>query len=74
MTIIANGIFMRQVSAQLLPILKMIFLLKNIYAGNINTYYTIYLHILIFEASRGAGAQSETVKQTGCEFDPHSRR
>ena len=25
-------------------------------------------------ASRGAGAQSVTVKPTGCGFDPHSRR
>ena len=24
------------------------------------------------EASRGAGAQSGTVKSTGCGFDPHS--
>ena len=26
------------------------------------------------EARRGAGAQSVTVKPTGCGFDPHSRR
>ena len=26
------------------------------------------------ETSRGAGAQSVTVKSTGCRFDPHSRR
>ena len=26
-----------------------------------------------FEASRGAEAQSVTVKSTGCGFDPHSR-
>ena len=26
------------------------------------------------EASRGAGAQSVTVKSTGCGFDPHSWR
>ena len=26
-----------------------------------------------YEASRGAGVQSVTVKPTGCEFDPHSR-
>ena len=26
------------------------------------------------EASRGAAAQSVTVKPTGCGFDPHSRR
>ena len=25
-------------------------------------------------ASRSAGAQSETVKSTGCGFDPHSRK
>ena len=30
-----------------------------------------YLYI---EASRGAGAQSVTVKSTGCEFDAHSKR
>ena len=28
----------------------------------------------ILEASRGAEAQSVTVKPTGCWFDPHSRR
>ena len=27
-----------------------------------------------FEATRGAAAQSVTVKPTGCGFDPHSRR
>ena len=27
-----------------------------------------------YEASRGAAASSVTVKSTGCEFDPHSRR
>ena len=30
--------------------------------------------LIYFEASRGAGAQSVTVKPTGCGFDPHSRR
>ena len=28
----------------------------------------------IIEANCGAGAQSVTVKPTGCGFDPHSRR
>ena len=28
----------------------------------------------IIEASRDAGAQSVTVKSTGCGFDPHSRK
>ena len=30
--------------------------------------------ILLVEASRGAGAQSVTVKSTGCGFDPHSMK
>ena len=30
--------------------------------------------IFILEASRGAGAQSETIKLSGCGFDPHSRK
>ena len=30
--------------------------------------------ICVFEASRGAVAQSVTVKQIGCGFDPHSKR
>ena len=30
--------------------------------------------LFVLEASRGAGAQSVTVKLTGCGFDPHSRR
>ena len=34
----------------------------------------IFNHYLKIEASRGAGAQSVTVKQTRCGFDPHSRR
>ena len=29
---------------------------------------------IVIEASRGAGAQSVTVKSTSCGFDPHSRR
>ena len=32
-------------------------------------YVSIYL--VVFKASRGAGAQSVTVKRTGCGFDPH---
>ena len=32
------------------------------------------MHLKIVEASRGAGAQSVTVKPTGCGFDPPSRR
>ena len=35
---------------------------------------TIYKVSMRFEASRGAAAQSVTVKPTGCGFDPHSRR
>ena len=32
----------------------------------------VFLSIIFFnEASRGAGAQSVTVKPTGCRFDPH---
>ena len=31
-------------------------------------------HLILFEVSRGAGAQSVTVKSTGCLFDPHSRK
>ena len=34
----------------------------------------IIILYLTFEASRGAGAQSVTVKSTGCGFDPHSRK
>ena len=30
--------------------------------------------MIMNEASRGAGAQSVTVKPTSCGFDPHSRR
>ena len=29
-----------------------------------------YINIKVFEAGRGAGAQSVTVKLTGCVFDP----
>ena len=36
-------------------------------------YLLIYVCVLC-DASRGAGAQSVTVKSTGCGFDPHSRR
>ena len=32
------------------------------------------MYMYSIEASRGAGAQSVTVKPTGCGFDPHSRR
>ena len=32
------------------------------------------LYFSSFEASRGAAAQSVTVKPTGCGFDPHPRR
>ena len=46
------------------------------------TYFVLYIiyflskikRSLRFEASRGAAAQSVTVKPTGCDFDPHSRR
>ena len=34
----------------------------------------IKLNNVVNEANRGAGAQSVTVKPTGCGFDPHSRR
>ena len=30
--------------------------------------------LLLCMAGRGAGAQSVTVKPTGCGFDPHTRR
>ena len=30
--------------------------------------------MIIEEASRGARAKNVTVKSTGCEFDPHSRK
>ena len=33
----------------------------------------LYLTYFYMEASRGAAAQSVTVKPTGCGFDPHSR-
>ena len=36
--------------------------------------YREKIYILVLEASRGAGAQSVTVKSTGCEFDPHLRK
>ena len=41
--------------------------------------YVVYikyssLYVIYIEASRDAGAQSVTVKPTGCGFDPHSRR
>ena len=39
--------------------------------GIIKMFYLMYG---FSEASRGAGAQSVTVKSTGCGFDPHSRR
>ena len=38
-----------------------------------NIIYKNYLNKLS-EASRGAAAQSVTVKPTGCGFDPQSRR
>ena len=34
----------------------------------------VHIYIVIYEASRGAGTQSVTVKLTGCGFDPHSRK
>ena len=38
-------------------------------------YFVFYLfYIFIFEAGRGAEAQSVTVKSTGCRFDPHLRK
>ena len=37
-------------------------------------YFCLENHYNIFEARRGAGAQSVTVKPTGCGFDPHSKR
>ena len=36
--------------------------------------YVLYHYYYCLEASRGAAAQSVTVKLTGCGFDPHSRR
>ena len=39
-----------------------------LYIGN-----THLLYIIIYKASRGAAAQSVTVKPTGYGFDPHSR-
>ena len=37
-------------------------------------FLNIISYFFYFEASRGAVAQSVTVKPTGCGFDPHSRR
>ena len=34
----------------------------------------MYMYYLKLEASRGAGAQSVTVKSTGCGFDLYSRK
>ena len=39
-----------------------------------NVSFVIKNDIFFIEASRGAGAQSVTVKPTGCGFDPHARR
>ena len=50
------------------------------YCDNIGSYVCFVNRFLkrrsfyIFEASCGAGAQSVTIKPTGCGFDPHSRR
>ena len=42
---------------------------------NIMSYKCCWLLLIIsFEAGRGAGAQSVTVKSTGCGFYPHSRK
>ena len=38
------------------------------------TLYKAYLELPGNEASRSAGAQSATVKLTGCGFDPHSQK
>ena len=37
------------------------------------TFYIVF-SVSVFETSRGAAARIVTVKSTGCEFDPHSRR
>ena len=42
------------------------------YIHNYSILCTLRKHII--EASRGAEAQSVTVKSTGCRFDPHSRK
>ena len=36
--------------------------------------YNFFYFIIYLEASRRAAARDVTVKPTGCEFDPHSRR
>ena len=42
---------------------------------NINYAFNLYSKsFILLEASRGAVAQSVTIKPTGCGFDPHSRR
>ena len=37
-------------------------------------YMYVCIYLCIPAASRGAAAQSMTIKPTGCGFDPHSRR
>ena len=37
-------------------------------------FYVFDFLIHFLEASRGVGAQSVSVKPTGCGFDPHSRK
>ena len=41
---------------------------------NIDLIILLWHMTLHLEASRGAEAQSVTVKSTGCGFDPHSRK
>ena len=35
--------------------------------------YKMYIFYVFLETSRDTGAQSVTIKSTGCEFDPHSQ-
>ena len=37
-------------------------------------YYRYIIIYILYEACRGAGAQSVTVESTGCGFGPHSRK
>ena len=51
-------------------------IIRNVFqAASTYIYVYIYLYyIILVEASRGAEAQSVTVKSAGCGFDPHSRK